>query len=95
MIEGCLSYLNGYVPRVCAENARSVLPPTLRPSFFDLDEALGANSTSVPTASILAAQGDVLDLIESKANSGEPPIGTTEEEDLLALWKRMSGEEKP
>jgi hypothetical protein len=94
MIEGCLSYLNGYVPRVCAENARSVLPPALRPSVFDLDEALGANSTSIPAVGTVAARSKVLDLIESKAEAGEPAIGTKEEEDLLALWKRMNGEEK-
>ncbi|CAA7616756.1 Flagellar motor component [Candidatus Terasakiella magnetica] len=94
MIEGCLSYLNGYAPRVCAENARSVLPPTLRPSLFDLDEALCANNTSIPIAGFVAAQGNMLELTEPKVDSGEPAIGTKEEEDLLALWKRMSGEEK-
>ncbi|CAA7624289.1 hypothetical protein [Magnetospirillum sp. SS-4] len=94
MIEGCLSYLNGYVPRVCAENARTVLPPALRPSFFDLDEALCANNTSIPIAGFVAAQGNMLELTEPKVDSEEPAIGTKEEEDLLALWKRMSGEEK-
>ncbi|BAE50502.1 Flagellar motor component [Paramagnetospirillum magneticum AMB-1] len=94
MIEGCLSYLNGYVPRVCAENARSVLPPALRPSCFDLDEALGANSTSIRAIGTVAARSKVLDLLGSKDESGEPTVGTKEEEDLLALWKRMNGEEK-
>ncbi|ARJ65926.1 hypothetical protein WV31_09790 [Magnetospirillum sp. ME-1] len=94
MIEGCLSYLNGYVPRVCAENTRSVLPPALRPSFFDLDEALGVNSTSIAAIGTIAARSKVLDLLGAKADSGEPAVGTKEEEDLLALWKRMNGEEK-
>jgi hypothetical protein len=94
MIEGCLSYLNGYVPRVCVENARSVLPPALRPSVFDMDGALGANGRPIPAVGTVAARSKVLDLIGAKADAGEPAIGTKEEEDLLALWKRMNGEEK-
>jgi hypothetical protein len=39
LAEGCLSYLDGYAPLVCAENARFILPPSLRPSFFELEAA--------------------------------------------------------
>ncbi|BAE51969.1 FliG C-terminal domain-containing protein [Paramagnetospirillum magneticum] len=44
MTEGCLSYLNGYAQQICAENARFVLPPALKPSFFELADAFGEDS---------------------------------------------------
>jgi hypothetical protein len=46
MTEGCLSYLNRYAPQICAENARFILPPTLRPTFFELFDAWNENRYS-------------------------------------------------
>ena len=39
---GILAYLNGYAPAFCVEFARKALESNVRPSFYEVEEAVGA-----------------------------------------------------
>jgi chemotaxis protein MotA len=39
---GMLAYLNGYAPAVCVEFARKALESDVRPTFYEVEEAVGA-----------------------------------------------------
>jgi chemotaxis protein MotA len=39
---GLLAYLNGYAPAICVEFARKALLSDVRPSFYEVEEAVSA-----------------------------------------------------
>jgi len=42
MKAGMLAYLNGYAPVVCVEFARKALESDVRPTFYEVEEAVSA-----------------------------------------------------